>query len=594
MNSINDKLKSLRKRMKKEKLAAYIIPTNGPHMSEYPASHWGHREWISGFTGSAGTIVVTMKKAGLWTDVRYFEQAEEQLADTEIKLYKMGVEGVPDMMTWIQKELDSGARLGAAALTTMMSQVPDYRQKMSKSGLKFVVTEDLISEIWKDRPSLNKDMIFVHEVDFAGQSRTEKINDVRKQLRKHKADAFLVTALDEIGWLLNLRGSDVEFNPVFYSYLWIEKKKCVLFIDQDKLDPALQIGLAKQHIEVIDYNKVYKKSKKLSKDKVVAIDPSVVNQKVFKSLKAERIVELESPIKHLKAIKNDVEIKHLKQVMIKDGVALVRAFRWLESELSHRGVTEYEFGLQLAEFRGRQADYFGESFSPIVGYQSNGAIIHYRADEQTCKTIHKEGILLVDSGGQYLDGTTDITRTIALGEVSAEHKKHYTLVLKGHIALAKIHFPKGTTGIQLDTLARQYLWNHGLNYGHGTGHGVGFFMNVHEPPQGFAPKLSDRGTTVHLPGMYTSNEPGFYLTGSHGIRLENLVICVAAGENTDFLRHETITLFPFDLNFIDRSLMTNEEVAWLNSYHRKVEMKLSPQLDQDEKAWLAYRCRAIS
>jgi len=594
MKTISDKLAALRKQMKKRKLAAYIIPTQGPHKSEYPADHWSHRAWISGFTGSAGLVVVTLDTAGLWTDARYFQQAEEQLEGSGIEFHKTGVADSIDPVSWLINHLDEGDRVGAAALATMQAEVSSYKAKFKKAKLKFSTTDDLIGVVWKDRPDLLSDKIFEHDEAYAGQSRPDKLKALRKELKRKSTDATLITALDEIGWILNLRGSDVPFNPVFYAYLWVEKKKAILFIDPSKVNTPLLIKLSKQHIEIVDYNKINKRLKKISKGKSVAIDKSNTNAAIYEMINAKKIVEIDAPAKHLKAIKNDVEIGHLKKAMVKDGVSLVQAFYWLDRLLaSGATITEFEFGLKLAEYRSHQEGYFGESFNPIVGYQSNGALMHYRAEKNNCSRIENHGVLLVDSGGQYLDGTTDITRTFALKGVSDEQKKHYTLVLKGHIALAKAKFPEGTVGIQLDALARQFLWNAGLDFGHGTGHGVGFFMNVHEPPQGFANKLTERGKTVHKIGMYSSNEPGYYEVGSHGIRLENLVICVSAGEGSGFLRHETITVYPFDLNFIDRSLMTNDEVAWLNAYHRKVEKKLEPHLDQDATGWLKWQCRPI-
>ncbi len=595
MKSIKDKLKALRKRMKRENIAAYIIPTNGPHMSEYVTDHWMHREWISGFIGSAGTVVITKKKAGLWTDARYFLQAEEQLDGSGIDLFKMGQSDVPNMMSWLRSELSAGDRVGAAALTTMEAQRQSYRQGLALAKIEFVTVNDLVGDIWGDRQPMKKDKVFEHALEYAGRTRTEKLSALRTKMKARRADALLITALDEIAWSLNLRGSDVLFNPVFYAYLWLGKKSCYLYIDPEKVDEKLRERLNEDGIEIMPYDTIYKKIKKLSKRKRVAVDKNVVNARLFGRLKAKSIISVNSPAKHLKASKNPTEIRHLKQVMVKDGVALVRAFRWLEQELGKRSVSEYEFGLKLADFRRKQSGYFGESFSPIVGYQSNGAIMHYRADEKLCKNIKNEGILLVDSGGQYVDGTTDITRTFALTPPGDEQKKQYTLVLKGHIALARAHFPQGTTGLQLDVLARQFLWNNDLDFAHGTGHGVGFFMNVHEPPQGFAPKFNERGQTPHRAGMYSSNEPGYYEEGSHGIRLENLVICVRAGQakKSNFLRFDTITLYPFDLNFIDRSIMTRAEVAWLNSYHRKVEKKLGAQLNEEEAKWLAEQCKPL-
>ena len=367
MKSIKEKLSAVRKRMKKENIQAYIIPTNGPHKSEYVADHWAHREWISGFTGSAATVVVTNNKAGLWTDARYYQQADEQLNDTEIKVFKSGLENVPDPLTWLSTELSAGERVGAAAWTTMMSNSVTYRKKLKESNIKFATTADLVGDVWSKRPNLSDQKIFEHDVSFAGLSRKEKLKLFRRKMKQLKADATLVSALDEIGWILNLRGSDVDFNPVFYAYLWIEKKKCVLFVDTKKVDIALQTDLAKNNIQVLDYNLVFKKLRKLSKGKRVALDAQGTNSQLYNRIKAKEVVHVDSPIKHLKAIKNDTEIRHLKQAMVKDGVALTQAFRWLDITLSAREVSEYEFGIKLAECRADKNIILGRVFQPLLG-----------------------------------------------------------------------------------------------------------------------------------------------------------------------------------------------------------------------------------
>lgn len=600
MNIYSDRINRLREHMSRLGIDAYILPTNGPHMSEYPAEYWNCRSWLSGFTGSAGTLVVSAERAGLWTDGRYFLQAEDELDGSGIDLFRMGQDGVPSIKDWLSDELSEGQVAAACGLQWMQSDYDNYRQYLSNYKISFDRSEDLIELIWADRPSLSKKPVFIHPVTYAGQDTLDKLKDLREQCHHHGAKSCLITSLDEIGWILNLRGSDVDFNPVFYSYLVIgfhdEKISGTLYIDESKITSDVRDYLTKKHIRIAPYNYIFDEIDQVIGGGKCIVDPKVTNARLYSCLQEEKIITLDAPVKHLKAIKNETERKHLRHVMVKDGVALVRAFRWLEKELkSGVSVSEYDFGLQLDHFRSQQEGYFGPSFSSIVGYNAHGAIIHYRADEHACALIEPRGVLLVDSGGQYIDGTTDITRTINLGHVTGEQKKHYTLVLKGHIALATAHFPKGTRGIQLDTYARMYLWQDHLNYGHGTGHGVGFFMNVHEPPQGIAPVVNERGTTVHLPGMYTSNEPGYYLDGSYGIRLENLILCTPAVDNStdDWLRFETITLYPFDLTFIDIELLTSDEIAWLNSYHRKVEKSLSPHLDEEERAWLAHQCRSI-
>lgn len=587
--TIAARLKSLRDQMKKTGIDAYIIPSSDPHISEYVADHWKSREWISGFTGSAGTVIVTLNEAGLWTDSRYFLQGEQELAGTEFKLHKMIDQFKPYHIDWLKENLSHGMTIGFDGQVQTEAFYEKLVNIFSPLSIDISGDHDLIDTARPDRPEIPRDELYEHDVLFAGLDRTDKIALLRAQMMEH--DYYLVSALDEIAWLLNLRGTDVESNPVGILYAIVGQEQSHLFIFPEKITPALKTKLNEDHISLHNYTEINQYLSNISNNKSILIDKSSCNQSIYRSITDAEIIQQDSIVKHLKAIKSDIEIAHFKNAMVKDGVALTHAFYWLEQQLETTTVSEYEFAMKLAECRSQQENYKGESFNAIIGYQSNGAVIHYRPMPGTSKQIEKKGILLCDSGGQYLDGTTDITRTIALSEPTSDQKKHYTLVLKGHISLDSAKFPKGTNGGQLDILARQHLWSHGLNYLHGTGHGVGFFLNVHEAPQGYAPPNSERGKTVHLPGMVSTNEPGYYLDGAYGIRIENVVVTV---EDTDgYLKHDNITLFPIDTTLIDHSLMTTLEIQWLNDYHAKVYEKLSPYLDTAHSAWLKDKCTSV-
>jgi Xaa-Pro aminopeptidase len=593
--TVNDKLKALRQLMSAQNIDAYIIPSGDPHQSEYPAEYWQSRQWIAGFSGSMGYVAVTHTQAGVWTDSRYFIQCEMELKGTDFKMHKQLVQGAAEHIEWLCAELPKGSRIGCDGEMFSVGQVRAMQAAFGKAGLDLMTDADLITSIWKDRPSLANNPIFEHDVKFSGRSRTQKLKDIRAKMKAKGADMHLVSTLDDIGWTLNLRGSDVECNPVFIAYLVIDKAKSYLFINPAQVPDDIKTLLNNEGIFIKNYNTISDFLTQLTDKQTIAIDTANLNFKLYNSLKKVKTKETVTFSSHMKAIKNKTEIKYLREVMVKDGVALAKAFRWLENTLDKRAVSEYEMASMIAQYRSDQANYFGESFTAIIGYQSNGAINHYHPSATNSALIKKEGMLLLDSGGQYLDGTTDITRTLTLGTPTDEQKRNYTLVLKGHIALAVQKFPEGTKGIQLDTLARMHLWQQGLNFGHGTGHGVGFFMNVHEPPQGFTPILSSRGVTPHEEGMYSSNEPGFYKDGAYGIRIENLMI-VQKAEQTDFgqfLKFETITLFPIDTQLIDTRLMTRAEKAWFNTYHKKVYQKLSPYLNDTEKTWLAGKCAKI-
>ncbi len=584
------RLTELRQCMKDAGIDAYIIPSSDPHISEYAADHWLSRVWISGFTGSAGTVIITQDHAGLWSDSRYFIQGPQELADTDYTFHKMIDQFKPYHIDWLKEHMKSGMTIGFDGQVQTQAFYEKMKATFSPVDVNIDADHDLIDKAWKDRPAIPRYEIYEHDTAFAGMSRTDRLVQVRAQMQDH--DHYFISALDEIAWLFNLRGKDVESNPVGIMYAVVSKHSSHIFIFPEKVNKDLAAKLTEDGIVLQDYNNISQYLSAIPTDESIIIDKTSCNSALYNKVSTSHIVQQDSIVKHLKAIKNDTEIAHFKNAMVKDGVALTHAFYWLEQTLEHDTVSEYHFAMKLAEYRSKQEHYVGESFNAIVGYKANGAMQHYRPMLTTSKQIAKEGMLLCDSGGQYLDGTTDITRTIALSPPTAEQKLHYTLVLQGNIALDAAKFPKGTNGGQLDVLARNPLWSRGLNFGHGTGHGVGFFLNVHEGPQGFAPPSSERGRTVHKVGMVTTNEPGFYLDGEYGIRIENVLVTV---EDTDgFLKHDTITLFPIDTTLIDMDIFTKQEVSWLNDYHDLVYEKLSPLLDATHEQWLKNKCAHIS
>lgn len=591
--NVNQKLQLLRAEMRSNNIDAVIIPSSDPHQSEYVSNHWQERAWISGFTGSAGTVVVTLDHAGLWTDSRYFLQGEMELAGSEFVLHKMTNQFGNPYVTFLVDHLPSGAVVGINGWMFARGSVQDIKDTLAPSNISLNHRCDLISAIWADRPALSNDEVTAHEVAYAGKSVSEKLSVVRAAMADAEADYYLLTTLDDIGWTLNIRGTDVDYNPVAISYALIGRENAHLFIHPGKLNTDASQQLAENAITEHPYDAIKSFLNQLDENQSVLLDPTSCSQALYEAVNA-RVIHGASIPKMLKAVKNDVEIAHIRTVMMKDGAALAHAFYWMEGMLDrHASFTEVDLVKQLASCRSAQDLYQNESFGAIVGYRSNGAIIHYHPMPETCKAIKPEGILLVDSGGQYRDGTTDITRTFTLSTPSQEEKTNYTLVLQGMIALSMAKFPEGTTGVQLDILARQFLWHEGLNYGHGTGHGVGFFMNVHEPPQGFVNNFSERGKTVHVPGMLTSNEPGFYKEGSYGMRIENLILCVPAKES-GFLEFETVTLYPFDLNLIDRDRLSPKESAWINQYHEHVYHHVSPYIhDEEVRRWFRKKCAML-
>ena len=595
--NINKRLAVLRKNMMAQGIDAYIIPSSDPHQSEYVADHWKAREWISGFTGSAGIAIITQSQAGIWTDSRYYLQAEEELKGTEFNMHPLHQNGRMQYPIWLATNLPENSSLGLDGYLWTTSQVNRLKQALLPKGIQLKTDVDLVSPSWADRPALPQTPIFALLLEYAGESRVAKIGKVRAALEKKGANAYLVHKLDDIAWLLNLRGRDIDFNPVFLAYLWLTSDNCILFIDPQKIPEALQVQLKQEGIHLQPYNNIEAHLRALPSNHLNIYIESSLNTALRKRLNPEYYIEGKAIIQSEKAIKNTTEIDHLRNAMIKDGIALLRFYRWLEKLIPSGCITEHDCVVQLKHFRSQQEKYFGESFSAIVGYRANGAIVHYRPNKQHSASIQNEGLLLIDSGGQYLDGTTDITRTISLGKPTEDEKLAFTRVLKGHIALAGIHFPEGTTGGQLDILARMYLWKQGQNYGHGTGHGVGFFLNVHEGPHSISPLAgTPRGRTPIRPGMITSNEPGYYITGQFGIRTENLILCVDSEHSnpeTPFYSFETLTLFPIDQSLIEWPLMEAEEIRWLNNYHQEVYQKLRPHLNEEELIWLVEKCQVV-
>lgn len=591
-NSVDDRLSALRSKMLSEGIAACLIPSADPHQSEYVAAHWMCRQWISGFTGSAGTAVVTPTHAGLWTDSRYFIQAEAELASSSFELHKQVVPGRAEHEDWLLATLKAGDKLCLDGRLISSKAFQRIDKRFKAAGIELVTDLDLLGAVWEDRPSLPRQPIFEHELAFAGIDRLKKIQQVRGLMAAKDVASCLLTALDDIAWLFNLRGSDVEFNPVFYAYAILEAEQALLFVDASQVPAAVRTALEADGIQLRPYKEVFDCLKGSDPDKKLLLDPQGVSVALHNSLPQQQKEEEGAIVAKLKASKNDIEAENIRLAMEKDGVALVRLFMWLEKAAPAGNVTEYQVSEKLIEFRSQQENYIGESFPAISSFGPNGAIVHYRPSPAESATLQARGLFLLDCGAQYLDGTTDITRTISLGTPTAAERAHYTLVLKGHIDLAMAHFPEGTSGHSLDALARMPLWRAGLNYGHGTGHGVGFFLNVHEGPQGIHQRPSGSGLVPIAAGMVTSNEPGYYKQGAYGIRIENLVLAVSKDptEYGNFLGFETLSLFPMEWPLIESGMLSPQELEWLDVYHSEVYRRLSPRLEREEMEWLRSKC----
>ncbi len=593
--TVPEKITALRRAMLEQQIDAYIIPSTDPHQSEYVADRWAARAWISGFTGSAGTVVVTLHDALLWTDSRYFTQAETELAGTEIKLMKLRTPHVPEFAEWLGDHLISGQTVGVDGRVFSLHAADRLRKKLEAKNLRLTTETDLIQVAWKGRPAVPARPVFEHTSDFSGEDWQQRLIRLAEWVEDQDLDYYLVSGLDDLAWLLNLRGEDIDFNPLAYAYLLVGRRgDNVLFADQGARFDSWSQGMPEGHaLTVKDYGDIAGHLRALNADSQdIGLDPATASAYLGHQAGGESVARHGSPIPGWKAVKNDTSLDHLREAMRYDAVALLRLRRWLD-EAIETGVDEHEVAEKLTALRADYEHYVDDSFPAIVGYRGNGAIIHYRAPATGSARIDPSGLLLLDSGGQYRNGTTDITRTFALGEPTEAERTHFTLVLKGMIDLSRAAFPVGTAGVQLDVLARLPLWKAGLNYGHGTGHGVGYFLNVHEGPAGIhANPKSANGQYPIGAGMIFSNEPGYYPVGEYGIRIENLVVTRPAATE-GFLEFETLTLFPIDRRLVDTDLLGEEGTEWLNAYHQTVFERVAPLLQPEEADWLRAACARL-
>ncbi|MBU8849270.1 MAG: aminopeptidase P family protein [Desulfobacterales bacterium] len=589
----NEKIDHIRQLMRDGNIAAVIIPSDDPHQSEYVAEHWQARKWLTGFSGSAGTAVVTLEHAILWTDFRYYIQAEKQISGSRFELYKMGESDVPTFQKWLINTLKPEDTIGIDANVFSMADVKKYKTQFEAKGLLLDTDIDFIKTLWTGRPARPMSTAFSLSEKFAGKSRKDKVREIRKQMDALDASYHLMATLDDIAWTLNLRGQDVHTNPVNIAFLLVAPKKVSLFVSYGKIDNELAKELKRDSIEIAEYEGITAVLSNIQDDRTILVDPENTNYRLYQAINKKcKIVEKPNPAIALKAIKNDIEIAHLKHTAVKDGTAVVNFLFWLEHQHEDTQITEQSVADKLYAFRKDQELFVDNSFDPIMAYQEHSAMCHYSATKETDAVIGNTGMFLTDSGGNYFTGTTDITRTICRGEPLKQEITDYTLVLKGHISVATALFPKGTKGFQIDTLSRQYLWNKGLDFGHGTGHGVGFFLCVHEGPA----KISPHPIDVKLEkGMVLTNEPGIYREGAYGIRLENMILVDHAFENEfgTFMKFETLTNCHFERNLIDINLLSKDEKEWINTYHARVYDKLSPNLDQDVASWLKEKTKAI-
>ena len=584
-------LEALRDLMRSKHIDAVIIPGTDPHQSEYPSEHWKFRDYVSGFTGSNGTAVVTLDDAGLWTDSRYFLQAAEQLEGSGFTLHKENIPGEPTVLEWLGEVLDEDAVVGVDGRLFSLIEANRIEMFCAQNGFMFAPDFRAAEAIWADRPARPMNPAFVHDEALAGEDVDSKISRVVDALDAADADGLLITALDEIAWLLNLRGSDVDYTPVVIAFAYVSADERVLFIDSEKVTSEVKDHLKKYRVKIKDYDDIEKFLGKISSTATVMVDPNRVSDALGQAMICNKTY-MASPVIALKGVKNECQIAGFRQAMLYDGAAMVRMMMWLEQNVAN-GITEMDVDRRLQQERAAYASNRGDSFHMIAGYKDHGAIVHYEATDESAYTLAPDGLLLIDTGGQYLEGTTDITRTISLGNPTAAEKHDYTLILKGHLALARAVFPKGTMGVQLDVLARGPLWNEGMTYLHGTGHGVGHFLGCHEGPQSI--RMEANPTPLEL-GMVTSNEPGIYKTGEYGIRTENLLLCVPACSNEEwgeFYKFESLTLFPYDTTLMDMDMLNREEVKQINDYHAMVCERLRPLLSADEAQWLEQKCKSI-
>lgn len=590
---IKERIGQLRQLMKEAGVNAYLIETEDFHGSEYVGEYFKEREYMSGFTGSAGSLVVTMDRAALWTDGRYFLQAEEQLKGSGIELMKIGTEGTPGTKEFLLSQVKNGQTIGFDGRTISALYAEGLKKEADKRNISLNPELDLPDRIWIDRPRLKSKKVWELDTKYAGMDRIEKLTRVREMMKKENADVFVLSSIDDIAWLLNLRGDDVECNPVFLSYMIIFDEKAYLYADNKIFSDEILIALAKANVEIRGYNNIYKNLKTLTADNIL-LDEAKVNFAIINSIdKSKKIINRLNPTTLLKAVKTPVEMENIRKAHIKDGAAVTRFMYWIKKHAGKEEITEISGADKLEEFRRQQENYLGASFEPIFAYGEHGAIVHYSATKESNAEIKAEGFLLTDTGGQYLEGTTDITRTFALGELTKEQKKIYTLVLAGNLELGAAKFKENVRGCTLDMLARQPLWEHGLDFNHGTGHGVGFLLNVHEGPQRIAYGAYD--SKGFKEGMITSNEPGMYLAGQYGVRLENLTVCVKKEKNEygQFLGFETLTMVPWDLEAVDKAYLTDRQVRLLNEYNKQVFDAVSPYMDDEELKWLKEATREI-
>lgn len=588
----DEKLIKLRDNMSKAGLSAVIIPSTDPHSSEYVHGHWKSRAWLSGFDGSAGTLVITSEESGIWTDFRYYIEAADAIIGSEIKLYKDGIPGVPSISEFLKKKLNSGDVVGIDGSLFPTSFYEKFNKELKESDISMDRKFNPVSH-WTDRPEKPMSEAFELDIKYCGESRADKILRVQNIMKEKDVDSYIISSLADIAWLFNIRGGDVDFTPLVVSYALLTRDSAILFIDNNKLPKEVEKSLKLSGVTIVAYDDVADAILTLKKGSSLYYMPESLNcflsgiiPEYIKVLRGADITA------ELKSIKNSTEINNIRVAMEKDGATLVKFYKTFAERRNTESFTEYTLATLLRESRLSMDGCVDESFGPIIGYQDNGALCHYSAEDSSAKTIGNEGLLLIDSGGQYFEGTTDITRTISMGKTTVEEILHYTLVLQGHIRLSMAKFPEGTTGAQLDILAREPLWKHGLNFGHGTGHGVGYFLGVHEGPQ----SISSKGFKAALKeGMITSNEPGLYIEGKYGIRIENLVLTKFRedGLYQKFLEFETLTLFPYDLNLIDPEILLSEEIEWINNYHGDVKNRLAPYLTYDEFKWLEEKAREI-
>lgn len=581
---IIERIASLRQYMDKNGLSAYITFSTDPHSGEYVPAHWESRKWITGFSGSAGTVVITKNDGGVWTDSRYFLQAEDQLSGTGLKLFKERISGKPSISEWLCKVLKEGDKVGFDGYTTSVSVTKKLESQLSSEGLQLVMTDDPYKQIWADRPEIPVNKPFLLDEIFSGENTGSKLSRIRKNLSIKKNDAIILSSLDEIAWTLNMRGNDIHCNPLFVSYLIIFKDNAILYINRKKLSNEVENYLKSHNIDIREYEETESNIKELHNYNIW-MSPSINFAIYNAAIKQNNVNIADSPVSEFKSIKNATEISGFHNAMIRDGIAMVKFLMWLEKSVKDGDQTETSIDKQLYKYRSEMKNFRGISFDTIAGYQEHGAIVHYEATEDSALTLKPEGLLLLDSGAQYLDGTTDITRTIPLGPISDSQKRDYTLVLKGFIQLAMAEFPDGTCGTQLDVLARIAMWKEGVNYGHGTGHGVGHFLNVHEGPHQIR---MNHMPAILKPGMTVTNEPGIYRSGQYGIRTENTMLIVP-GKETEFgtfYKFEQLTLCPISKDPIIKGMLSVEEISWLNNYHATVYDKLSPYLTSKENIWL--------